>query len=85
MAKRQITRNNDDGEDEKYKDNKEEEEKDENNDEEKKEDKANNKKQNMLSRVPNELDRFQKKRKSSKFNPRNDGGNFGWPTPLSVP
>ena len=42
MAKRQITRNNDDGEDEKYKDNEEEGEKREgDNNEEKEEDKAN--------------------------------------------
>ena len=69
MAKRQITRNDD--EEDKYKDNKEEEEKGDNNDEEKEEDKANNKKQNMLSRVPDELERFQKQGKSSKFNPQN--------------
>ena len=50
MAKRKITRNDDDEED-KYKENKEEEE-------EKEEDKANNKKQNMLSWVPDELERF---------------------------
>ena len=51
MAKRQITRNDEDEED-KYKDNKEEEEeKGDNNNKEKEEDKANNKKQNMLSRA----------------------------------
>ena len=88
MAKRQITRKDDDDDDDeedKYMDNKEEEEEGNNNDEEKEEDKANNKKQNMLSPVPDELERFQKKGKSSKFNPRNDGGHFGWPTLLSVP
>ena len=67
-AKRQNTRNDDDKED-KYKDNEEEE--GDNNDKEMEEDKANNKKQNKLSRVPDELGRFQKKGKSSKFNPRN--------------
>ena len=58
MAKRQITRN-DDTEEDKYKDNEEKGEGD-NNNEEKEQDKANNKKQNMLSRVTDELERFKK-------------------------
>ena len=62
--KRQNTRNDDD-DDDKYKDNEEKEQKEEgdNNNKEMEEDKANNKKQNMLSRVPDELERFQKKGK----------------------
>ena len=66
MAKRQITRKDDDDDDDdeedKYKDNEEEEEEEEgdNNNKEKEEDKANNKKQNMLSRVTDELERFKK-------------------------
>ena len=61
--KRQNTPNDDDDKEDKYKDNEEEEQKEEgdNYDKEIEEDKANNKKQNMLSRVPDELKRFKKK------------------------